>query len=81
VCAFIKAFGLFAKLSYFSNWRLSLSNQGSGFQQNLWFVEVGIFSGGNFQIWRFQKLAFVFFSLAFIFNLLRSLKLASKFSV
>jgi hypothetical protein len=34
-----------------------------------------------FQIWRFQKLAFVFLSHSFIFNLLRFPKSASRFSI
>jgi hypothetical protein len=81
VCAFIKAFGFFTKLSRISNWRLSRSNQGFGFSKSFRLFKSGLLAVAFFQVWRFQKLAFVFLLLAFFFNFLRSLKSASWLGV
>jgi hypothetical protein len=60
--ACIKPFKWFSKLACASDWRLSPQNQVSFFKQDFGFVKVGLFSGGIFQVFRFQKLAFLFSS-------------------
>jgi hypothetical protein len=61
VCAFSKAFGFFAKLSCLSNWRLSLSIQGSGFSKVSGLPKSGLLAMVIFQIWRSQKISVCLF--------------------
>jgi hypothetical protein len=77
VCASLNPSGALQNLVVFQIGVPSLANQRFGFSKSFRLFKSGLLAVAFFQVWRFQKLAFVFLSLAFFFNFLRSLKLAS----